>query len=82
LDKHSSLLQKFVNCERKKFYNIGPWVQGLHFVNESDRLDEVVLAEVAAANRGHWVSFEAGSELAVFQHSGPNVIKHFMAVIY
>jgi hypothetical protein len=25
-DKHSSLLRKFVNYDRKKFYNIGPWV--------------------------------------------------------
>jgi hypothetical protein len=25
-DKHSSLLQTFVNYRRKKFYNIGPWV--------------------------------------------------------
>ncbi len=24
-DKHSSLLRKFVNYGRKKFYNIGPW---------------------------------------------------------
>jgi hypothetical protein len=24
-DKHSSLLRKFVNYRRKKFYNIGPW---------------------------------------------------------
>ncbi len=24
-DKHFSLLQKFVTCSRKKFYNIGPW---------------------------------------------------------
>ncbi len=24
-DKPSSLLRKFVNYERKKFYNIGPW---------------------------------------------------------
>ena len=28
IDKHSSLLQKFVNYGRKKFYNIGPAVQG------------------------------------------------------
>ncbi len=27
LDKHSSLLRKFVNYGRKKFYNIGPWCQ-------------------------------------------------------
>jgi len=27
MDKHSSLLQKSVNCGRKKFYNIGPWFQ-------------------------------------------------------
>ncbi len=24
MDKHSSLLRKFVNCVRKKFFNIGP----------------------------------------------------------
>ncbi len=24
-DKHSSLLQKFVNCGRKKFFRIGTW---------------------------------------------------------
>jgi len=24
-DKHSSLLRKFVNYGRKKFYDIGPW---------------------------------------------------------
>jgi hypothetical protein len=24
-DKHSSLLQKSVNYDHKKFYNIGPW---------------------------------------------------------
>ncbi len=24
MDKHSSLLRKFVNSEQKKFYNIGP----------------------------------------------------------
>ncbi len=27
MDKHSSLLQKFVNYGEKKFYNIGPWAQ-------------------------------------------------------
>jgi hypothetical protein len=26
-DKHSSLVQKFVNYEQKKFYDIGPWGQ-------------------------------------------------------
>jgi hypothetical protein len=26
-DKRSSLLQKFVNYGRKKFYKIGPWAQ-------------------------------------------------------
>jgi hypothetical protein len=25
MDKHSSLLRKFVNYGRKKFYSIGPW---------------------------------------------------------
>ncbi len=29
MDKHSSLLRKFVNYDRKKFYNIGPRCQ--HF---------------------------------------------------
>ncbi len=24
-DKHFSLLQKFINYDRQKFYNIGPW---------------------------------------------------------
>jgi hypothetical protein len=26
-DKHSSLLQTFINYRRTKFYNIGPWAQ-------------------------------------------------------
>jgi hypothetical protein len=25
MDKHSSLLQRFVNYDRKKFYNMEPW---------------------------------------------------------
>ncbi len=27
-DKHSSLLQKFVHYDSKKFYRIGPWENG------------------------------------------------------
>ncbi len=27
MNKHSSLVQKFVNHGRKKFYNIEPWTQ-------------------------------------------------------
>jgi hypothetical protein len=29
VDKHSSLLRKFVNYGEKKFYNIGPWLDNV-----------------------------------------------------
>jgi hypothetical protein len=32
-DEHSSLLQKFITYDRKKFYNIGPWSS----LSDSDR---------------------------------------------
>ncbi len=41
-DKHSSFLRKFVNYERKMFYNIGPWsVCGNGGVDDKLRYDSV-----------------------------------------
>jgi hypothetical protein len=41
-DKHSSLLQEFVNYGRKKLYNIGPWYLMFWHLVETTGLQLVV----------------------------------------
>ncbi len=42
-EKYSSLLQKFENYNRKKFYNIGPWVVPLEQVGHFSPAKNLVL---------------------------------------
>ncbi len=49
-DKHSSLLRKFVNYGRKKFYNIDPWSQSALLLGISNKpfMLSVIMLDVEA----------------------------------
>ena len=50
-DKHSSLLQKFVNYGQKKFYNIGPRCTSLTAKAKKAKEDIEILKKKLAAER-------------------------------
>jgi hypothetical protein len=50
-DKHSSLLQTFITCRRKRFYNIGPWE------------DVRIVVDGSGPQDGHWGHGPEGLDL-------------------
>jgi hypothetical protein len=67
MDKHSSLLRKFEYYDRKKFYNIGPWVQYYKtvFSSRPNKLEYLPLARPSLMLVGKAMSLPLSGALRI-----------------